>query len=176
MDGNIPFEWLDIVNSNDEVIGRETKDQKFAKDLISRNVAVFIKNASGKFLIARRSQAKKSFPGRLDLAVCGNVKAGESYEEAAYRELKEELGIICKLDLLDRIYNEFKENSHTLKYFTGIFLGTFSGDISPNWEAAGHIFLTLTEIDAQLAQNSDQFTPGFVHDYQVVSSKIKSPN
>ena len=79
---------IDIVNKNDIVIGQDTKENKFQKELISRNVAIFIKDSQNQYIIAKRGPNKRSFPNRLDLAACGNVDAGETYEEAAVRELK----------------------------------------------------------------------------------------
>lgn len=119
-------ELLDIVDSNDKVIGRDTKENKFIKGLITRNVAIFILDHNKRLLIAKRSSNKKSFPNRYDLAACGNVKAGETYKEAAEREVSEELGIKCNLKFLGKIFNEFKENKITIRYFTGIFFGIFS--------------------------------------------------
>lgn len=46
-----------------------------------------------KILLQRRRQDKESFPGMLDLACTGHVDAGESYLQAAVRELKEELNL-----------------------------------------------------------------------------------
>ncbi len=114
-------ELLDIVNENDEIIGQDTKGNKFRKSLISRNVAIFILDDNKKLLITKRSSRKESFPNRYDLAACGNVKAGESYEDAAKREVTEELSIDCDLKFLGKIFNEFKEDEKTIKYFTGIF-------------------------------------------------------
>lgn len=41
----------------------------------------------------RRSETHSRFPGCYDLMVGGAVNVGESYEEAAARELSEELGV-----------------------------------------------------------------------------------
>ena len=87
---------LDIVDEFDNVIGTDTKANKFKKRFISRNVAIFIKDKEGKFIVAKRAASKKTFPNCIDTAACGNVKAGESYKEAALREIKEELNITKK--------------------------------------------------------------------------------
>jgi 8-oxo-dGTP pyrophosphatase MutT (NUDIX family) len=48
----------------------------------------------GRLLIHRRSAVKDVWPGWWDLAAGGVVLAGETYEEAARRELAEELGVV----------------------------------------------------------------------------------
>jgi len=165
-------EPLDIVDEKDKVIGRDTKDNKFLKELISRNVAIFVLDDAGKLLIVKRSSQKKSFPNRYDLAACGNVKAGESYEGAAKRELKEELGIDCQLEFLDKIFNRFKENEREIKYFTGIFLGRFSGTVKLNDELVEPQKLTVLEIERMIDKDQNLFTPGFVNDFLRVKYKL----
>jgi len=166
-------ELLDIVDRNDNVIGRETKTNKFSKELISRNVGVFIVDNDQKLLISKRSPDKKSFPGRLDLAACGNVRSGETYEEAARREVAEELGIKCDLEFLDKIFNEFRENNLSLRYFTGIFLGRHSGNVSLNKELTETRRLSVKEIEGMLNRDRDSFCPGFVSDFLHIKDRLK---
>lgn len=44
-------------------------------------------------LLQRRSRNKDSFPGCLDTSSAGHLDAGDTFEQAAYRELEEELGV-----------------------------------------------------------------------------------
>ena len=158
-------ELLDIVNKFDKVVGKDTKENKFKNELISRNVAIFIKDSQNKFLIVKRSPNKKSFPNKYDLAACGNVKSGETYEQAAERELAEELGITCKIKFLKKIYNEFSEKNKVLKYFTAVFAGESSQEVVLNDELVELKRLTLNEIDKLMEKDKTLFTPGFVNDY-----------
>ena len=52
---------IDIVDQNDIIIGKDTKENKFKKELISRNVVAFIKNSKNKYIIVKRSSKKKNF-------------------------------------------------------------------------------------------------------------------
>lgn len=54
---------------------------------------VVVRNAAGQIFLQRRSQNKRVQPGKWDTSVGGHVDPGESYEQAARRELYEELGI-----------------------------------------------------------------------------------
>jgi 8-oxo-dGTP pyrophosphatase MutT (NUDIX family) len=56
-------------------------------------VAILVRNQAGEVYVHRRTPTKDVFPGMYDLVVGGMVTAGETYEEAANRELAEELGI-----------------------------------------------------------------------------------
>jgi len=166
-------ELLDIINRKDGVIGQDTKENKFKKGLISRNVAIFILDDDKKLLITKRSSQKESFPNRYDLAACGNVKAGESYEDAAKREVIEELSIECDLKFLNKVFNEFKEDDKTIKYFTGIFLGYFSEEVKLSDELVELKRLSVEEVEKLINENKDLFTPGFVNDFLFVKDKLK---
>ncbi|MFC1629718.1 NUDIX domain-containing protein [Patescibacteria group bacterium] len=166
-------ELLDVVDENDNIIGQDIKKNKFEKGLISRNVAIFILDNNKKLLIVKRSPHKKSFPNRYDLAACGNVKAGESYEEAAKREVKEELNIECDLIFLGKIFNQLKEKNIEIKYFTGIFLGYFSGGVELNDELVELKRLSVEETEVLLSKNKNLFSPGFVNDFFAVKDKLE---
>lgn len=166
-------ELLDIVDEQDNIITQDTKENKFKKELISRNVAIFILDDNKNLLIVKRSPQKRSFPNRYDLAACGNVKAGESYEKAADREVEEELGIKCDLMFLTKIFNKFKENDKEIKYFTGIFLGYFPGEVKLSDELVELRKLSVGEVEELVNKNKDLFTPGFVNDFLFVKDKLK---
>jgi 8-oxo-dGTP pyrophosphatase MutT (NUDIX family) len=50
----------------------------------------------GRLLVHRRSDDKDVWPGRWDVAAGGVVGAGEAWDDAARRELAEELGIVAE--------------------------------------------------------------------------------
>ena len=77
-------------------------------------------------LVPKRSSNRKIFPNCYDFSVGGHVNSGESYEKAAYRELKEELGI-DNVKLQEVAYfSSFSSDSNTfqkvylLKYYREI--------------------------------------------------------
>lgn len=95
-----PEEILDIVNEKDEVIGTEKKEiANKNPQLIHREVGVIIFDLDNKILLQKRSPKKSTNPGRWTVSSAGHVTSGETYEEAAYRELLEELGFDTKLRL-----------------------------------------------------------------------------
>lgn len=55
--------------------------------------AVIVRRPDGSVLVHRRSGSKDLWPGRHDCAVGGVVGAGEAPDEAAVRELAEEVGV-----------------------------------------------------------------------------------
>ncbi len=86
-------EVFDIVNGHDEVIGRATRREAHARGLWHRATHVVVEDGQGRVFLQKRSMAKDTAPGRWDSACSGHVDAGESYEAAAVRELREEIGL-----------------------------------------------------------------------------------
>lgn len=161
-------ELVDVVDENDCVIGIASKKKKNLNEFISRNIAVFLKDSSGNLLIAKRSFRKKSFPGMLDASVVGNVRAGESYEQAAERELREELGVSsCKLSFLGKVFNErVDKDGRKFRYFTGIFSGEYSGEIRLNDEIIEIKRMPVQLVEELINSPSNNFTPFFINDFK----------
>lgn len=87
------MELIDIVNEKDKVVGVKNKDDVHRDGDLHRASRVYVVNSKGDILIHRRTKTKKLNPGYWDITVGGHVHSGETYENAAKRELKEELGI-----------------------------------------------------------------------------------
>jgi isopentenyl-diphosphate Delta-isomerase len=90
-------ELLYQVDEKDQVIGSVERDRAHAEGILHRSGMVFLWRSDGKVLLQHRSPKKKTFPGCYDASCTFHVTFGESYEEAAGRELAEETGIAAAL-------------------------------------------------------------------------------
>ncbi len=86
-------ELVDIVDDDDEVVATVTRAEMRAKRLQHRAVSIAVLSSDGLLLVHRRADTKDVWPGMWDMAAGGVVAAGEHYEDAARRELAEELGV-----------------------------------------------------------------------------------
>jgi isopentenyldiphosphate isomerase len=86
-------EFLDIITTDDIVIGRETRAIVHQRGDWHRGVHVFLFTSDGRMLVQKRSADRVSFPSALDCSVSEHVVAGESYFDAAIRGMKEEMGV-----------------------------------------------------------------------------------
>ncbi len=87
-------EYLDIVDENDNVIGKKKRSEIYAEHLFNfRVVNAFVVNSKGEIWIPRRTADKTIFPSCLDMSMGGHVESGESYEDTLKRETQEELNI-----------------------------------------------------------------------------------
>lgn len=64
-----------------------------AQNLPHQVVLVVLRDREGQIYIHRRAESKKNYAGLWSVSASGLVKAGEAAEDAAMRELDEELGI-----------------------------------------------------------------------------------
>ena len=60
--------YIDIVNENDEVIGKELKSKKPDLNFISRVVAIMVRDSEKKFIVCKRGFYKKVDADKYDLA------------------------------------------------------------------------------------------------------------
>ncbi len=86
-------ELVDLVDEHDRVVGVITRAEMRAGAAWHRAVYLLVQRSDDAVLIAQRSFDKDFAPGVWDIGAGGVVGAGEPYDEAARRELAEELGV-----------------------------------------------------------------------------------
>ncbi|MFP4156943.1 MAG: NUDIX hydrolase [Opitutales bacterium] len=86
-------ELFDVVDGEDRVLRQEQRGIVHRERLFHRAVHVFVLNAAGQLFLQRRSFTKDSAPGKWVSSCSGHVDSGEDYDEAARRELAEEIGL-----------------------------------------------------------------------------------
>lgn len=93
-------EMLPVVDGRDRVVGQERRGVVHERGLRHRAAHVLVFDQVGRLYLQRRSAAKDTHPGKWTSSASGHVDPGESYEQAALRELGEELGLAGPLDYL----------------------------------------------------------------------------
>jgi isopentenyl-diphosphate delta-isomerase len=86
-------EIFDVVNDRDEPVGRATRAEVHARRLLHRAVHVLVFGADGRVFLQQRSRLKDTSPGLWNSSCSGHLDAGEDYDVAAVRELREEIGL-----------------------------------------------------------------------------------
>ncbi|GCD47458.1 NUDIX hydrolase [Streptomyces paromomycinus] len=86
-------ELVDRVDEQDRVVGVADRAEAIRKGWLHRVATVVCRDRAGRILVHRRPADVSRFPNQYNWLIGGAVNAGESYEEAAVRELSEELGV-----------------------------------------------------------------------------------
>jgi isopentenyl-diphosphate Delta-isomerase len=92
-------EIFDVVNENDEVIGRATRNEVHRRGLMHRATHVLVFNSAGQIFLQKRSMKKDRQPGLWDSSASGHLNVGEDYDACAVRELREEIGLEVRTPL-----------------------------------------------------------------------------
>lgn len=88
--GDELVEWVD---EHDRVIEVVTRSRMRRENLRHRSAAVAVLTLDGRLLVHRRAATKDLRPGWWDVCAGGVLGVGETYLDAARRELAEELGV-----------------------------------------------------------------------------------
>src|SRR6185437_14978987 len=113
----------DVVNEDDQIIGQAAKEQFQGSGLICRVAFVMLANTAGEILLHQRKATKKAYPLYWSGSAAGHLVSGESYEAAAARELKEEIGVETPLTFVGKFYS--KED----REMVGVLLGIYDGEL-----------------------------------------------
>lgn len=152
-------EILDVVDIDDEVVGQATRGEIHEKGWLHRAVHIFLFNSAGEIYIQRRSSFKDRHPSKLDSSAAGHVDSMESYEEAAKRELHEELGIIEELSFVLKVSAcDETDSEHVLLY-------SAQSDTMPvpdSKEISWGKFVDPLDLTDLMAKDPEDFVPAFI--------------
>ena len=127
-------------------------------------------NSDGAIFLQRRSPDKDVQPDKWDTSVGGHVDAGEAYEHAARREMREELGITdAELEPLYRYLHSNEYESEMVATFRATWDGPIRVD--PGEISEGR-FWTVAEIRSA---PSSRFTPNFLDEVRRYEAWAANP-
>jgi len=155
-------EVFDVVDELDRVVGRATREQVHGNPALIHRVAhVLVLNSGGSIYLQRRSPDKDVQPDKWDTSVGGHVDAGEAYEHAARREMREELGITdAGLEPLYRYLHSNEYESEMVATFRTLWDGAIRVDPAEITEGR---FWTVAEIRSTPPA---LFTPNFLDELE----------
>lgn len=156
------MELFDIVDEDDNVIGTAPRSECHGNPALIHRVAhVLVVNAKGDLLLQKRSPHKDIQPGKWDTSVGGHLDPGETYHDAALREMAEELGLTgLPLTFLykSKIRNEI-ESENVATYLT-----RYDGEVVWNPREIDAVrYWPAGEIEAAIG--TGVFTPNFEEEW-----------
>lgn len=161
-------EYFDVVDEDNNVIGMASREECHKKGLWHRAVHVIVVNSEGKLLLQKRTLNTDLYRGYWIDAAAGHVDAGESYEEAAERELKEELSVNIKLKKLF----DFKKYTGNDNEIIRVFGTRYDGPFKANKEEIDFVeFFSLDKINEMMKK--EKFTPATV---EIIKKLNRNPS
>ncbi len=155
-------EIFDVVDENDVPVGKATRAEVHAKNLIHRAVHVLVFNRNGDLWLQKRSLAKDKNPGVWDSSVSGHLDSGEDYLTAAIRELGEEIGVEKKAEDL-KFGVSVKPSEATGWEHIQLFTTQHDGVVNfPAAEIDSMMPFPVSEIEAWSKSQPEDFSSAFL--------------
>ena len=172
-------EILDIVDKDDKVIGQASRAEAHKQGLIHRALSVIVLNSKGQILLQQRAEDRQIAPLAYDLSTSEHVLSGESFEDAAKRSLREELGIEGEVKRLRGTIlqkRRYEVNSQVVleNEQTGLFYtyheGPFNIDINEVYRVE---FFEFKDVKRIIEQSPDKVTRWFKEEWGRLEKNLK---
>ena len=148
------MEFLDIVDRNDNVISKASKDDAYKKSLCHRIAHVLIFNDDGKMVLQMRSSKVSFCPDHWSTAVGGHVQTSETYKQAALREYQEELGTNSDLEFVGK---DFYDVPNVPDKFLATFKTKCNGPFDPDPEVVSKVDAFSLEEIKRMIKSGEKF-------------------
>lgn len=157
-------EQLILVDEDDNEIGHLSKARCHDGDgVLHRAFSLFLFNSDGDLLLQKRAEAKRLWPGYWSNSCCSHPRRGESMETATSRRLHDELNVEATLEYVYRFcYTADFGHAGAENELCHVYLGRVDGQVKPNDSEISSVrFASAREIEQELEQTPDRFTPWF---------------
>lgn len=171
-------EYVVLVDEKDQEIGVAEKLAAHEKNLRHRAFSIFIfrQTTQLELLLQQRALGKYHSPGLWTNTCCSHPRSGEDVITAGLRRLQEEMGITAELkDLGWFHYIAHFPNGLTENEIDHVLIGVIDPqtEVKANSEEVNaYRWITISELEKELAANSEQFTPWLEKALQIVKDKI----
>ncbi|MCD2259392.1 NUDIX hydrolase [Psychroserpens luteolus] len=178
-------DYIDIADRKGKLTGvSASKSEIHSKGHFHHTAHIWFFTSDGEILLQQRAASKLICPLLWDVSVAGHVDAGETIEQAAIRETKEEIGISISEEQLIKIgvFDCFQSYSNGIidNEFHNTFIVKLNldiGDFTPNLnEVEALKFVTMSEFNEKLEHSdmNNHFISSNKTYYQFVLETIKN--
>lgn len=157
-------ERLTLVDENDQPIAVGDRKEAWAKGYYTRNIRIVLRDENGRVLSQKRSIKKDLYPGMWTVAAGGHVDEGETWDEAAQREMKEEIGVSTSLRRIGDFSFKNDEGNKKVRQIIRVYEGVIDGSAQftlEEDEVEATEWYGLDELKVSMQQTPDTFTPSF---------------
>ena len=165
--GDTMEEYVILVDQNDNPIGKEDKVKcHLPNGILHRAFTALIFNGEGKLLLTKRSEGKMLWPGYWDGTVASHPRESETYVSSAERRMPEEIGIVCKMNYMNKFeyhvpYKDVGSENEICGTLIGI-VDDFDETCLIKDEISEIKWIDPDELKNELEQNMDVYCPWMV--------------
>ena len=165
--GDTMEEYVILVDQNDNPIGKEDKVKcHLPNGKLHRAFTALIFNGEGKLLLTKRSEGKMLWPGYWDGTVASHPRESETYVSSAERRMPEEIGIVCKMNYMNKFeyhvpYKDIGSENEICGTLIGI-VDDFDETCLIKDEISEIKWIDPDELKNELEQNMDVYCPWMV--------------
>ncbi|SFM73424.1 isopentenyl-diphosphate delta-isomerase [Algoriella xinjiangensis] len=156
-------EFVVLVDQDDQKLGLMEKQQAHVAGLLHRAFSVFVFNSNGELMIQQRAASKYHSPTLWTNTCCSHPRDNETYDQAAHRRLKEEMGFDCDLEFkFSFIYKAHLDNNLTEHELDHVFIGTYNDEpkLNPE-EVMAYRWVDLMDLKKDIEKNPQNYTAWF---------------
>ncbi|WP_067836805.1 NUDIX hydrolase [Nocardia lijiangensis] len=147
-------ELVERVDEHDRVLDIVDRDKAIRARWLHRVATVVCRDDAGRIFVHRRPEDSTRFPGYYNWLIGGAVAVGESYEDAARRELTEELRASGRI----RFVLKFLCQGAIAPYWLGLHEAVIDRAVAPDPSEIGW-YDWLPETDLRKALRQWAFVP-----------------
>jgi 8-oxo-dGTP pyrophosphatase MutT (NUDIX family) len=151
-------EIIDIVDEKNNIVGSASVTEAHDKKLIHRVAGVFVFDVDGCLYLQTGNKY-----GKLDLSVGGHVKQGEAYEDAAKREMLEEIGLDVPILQVATFLPTNARRGHYWRLFTATAPNSWK--FTKTKEVKSLEKMEVGAIKELIKNKPDLFTHGFLNTF-----------
>ncbi|OGI65912.1 hypothetical protein A2914_01295 [Candidatus Nomurabacteria bacterium RIFCSPLOWO2_01_FULL_41_21] len=149
-----------IFNKEGNFLGNLSKNEALTQEAIRGAVRVFVFNDIGKLFLQKRDKNMNIAPGKWDQSCSGHIDEGEEPEEAAKRELEEELGVSgVPLEFVCGRYFEETYDGKLFKSYDFIYRCRYDGEIKvQKSEIEVGRWVKREDLEKEIKEHPENFT------------------
>lgn len=162
-------EYLDIIDNSGLIIGTMSREEAYKKNCALQVSGILLFRSSGNLILQKRGKNKK-YPLCYDYSAAGHVLSGESFLQAAHRELEEELGITnTSLIPVGQVKAYQRDDPQKLRKLHTVFHTVCDAPIEIyTEELEGVDEFSKDKLDLWIKQYPEKFTPTFIKVYNEI--------
>lgn len=170
-DNSLAEERFPVVDEQDRVLGEAPRSEVHGDNSRHRAVHILIFNKKGEILLQKRTAWKDRHPLRWDSSAAGHVTAGEGYDEAARRELQEELGIDIVLEKIGKL----PASDRTDQEFIWVYHGRHDGDFKTEPSEIDTVqFFPIALVTDWITARPKDFAPAFLECWKLYQESVQN--